>query len=161
MIELVWSNVLQPGRRCYRAVLCPVKNNPLGKSAMAYHAPTFNLSCSIWHDYDGGDLPPMIPPDLAADCQLRWCGRGPAEAYAPVVSEETPWQPGWQLLFPAGTDIRDVYSGNVRRKDVIECPSTSGRFYIVNYVDDVAKGFTNEYRIAIVTKTGEWPIPMP
>ena len=59
----------------------------------------------------------------------------------------------------------------VASPDVVEVPSGSGRWYQVNLVDDVVKGFTNEYRIATIVKIGQnyggtapglfWPIPMP
>jgi hypothetical protein len=70
---------------------------------------------------------------------------------------------------PAGTDIRDegVDPGVA---DCVEVPAGSGRFYLVDYVDDVAKDFPNEYRIAVLVKVGGagffptfplWPQPIP
>jgi hypothetical protein len=65
-----------------------------------------------------------------------------------------------ELLVEKGTDIRDG-SATVRG-DTVECPAGTGRFYRVGYVDDVAKGFPNEYRVALLSKRGpSWPTPIP
>ncbi len=63
------------------------------------------------------------------------------------------------LLLPAGSDIRDYSTSS--GDDFAECPSGSGRLYRVKYVDDVARGFPNEYRIAFVIKYVPWPTPNP
>jgi hypothetical protein len=72
---------------------------------------------------------------------------------------------------PAGTDIRDEYcAGNIY--DLVEVPSGSGRWYTTSLVDDVAKGFPNEYRLAAIRKVSgsvfpgnfpgmTWPTPIP
>jgi hypothetical protein len=63
------------------------------------------------------------------------------------------------LLVPALTDIRgwnDPVSA-----DVVEVPQGSGRFYIVDQVDDYGKGFANEHRFAILEQTTPWPQPIP
>jgi len=62
------------------------------------------------------------------------------------------------LVLPKGTDIR----GNSPKSngDIVEVPNGSGRFYIVNSVDDVAKGFANEYRFAAMTQV-QIPFPIP
>jgi len=74
------------------------------------------------------------------------------------------------LLLPAGTDIRDPYCGGVG--DLVEVPEGTGRWYVVILVDDVGKGFDNEYRLAAITKVSSsvyvndfgfmiWPSPIP
>jgi len=74
------------------------------------------------------------------------------------------------VLVPAGTDLRD--SGCTGLADLVELPATSGRWYYVAYVDDVAKGFANEYRQGILVKVVaggaaplanfvNWPTPIP
>lgn len=76
------------------------------------------------------------------------------------------------LLVPAGTDIRDFACGISYPYDLVEVPSGSGRWYIVGIVDDVGKGFPNEYRMAYLTKCcdtvdpnnnigSNWPVPIP
>jgi hypothetical protein len=65
------------------------------------------------------------------------------------------------LLLPPGTDIR---SGVLGTADDVEVPAGSGRFYEVEFVDDVGKGFANEYRVALLIQTtawGAWPLPYP
>jgi hypothetical protein len=63
------------------------------------------------------------------------------------------------LLVAKGTDIRDKYTQPGTH--YVEVPLASGRFYKIDLVDDVARGFTNEYRIAIIRKVGTWPSPIP
>jgi hypothetical protein len=74
------------------------------------------------------------------------------------------------LLLPALTDLRDQFQGG--QNDVIEVPSDSGRWYGLECYDDVGKGFSNEYRLAVISKIAEavdgtayagleWPIPCP
>jgi hypothetical protein len=76
------------------------------------------------------------------------------------------------LLLPAGTDIRDLACGLSYPYDIVEVPAGSGRWYAVGIVDDVAKGFANEYRMAFLSKIFDavdspnnaglfWPIPIP
>jgi hypothetical protein len=102
-------------------------------------------------------------------CQLRLYGPYPrftlAFAAGNVVSEGQA-----AVLFPHGTDIRD--ESCTPAADLLEVPTGSGRWYLVAYVDDVGKGFPNEYRMAIVWKVfGDdgltffnfppWPVPIP
>ena len=71
------------------------------------------------------------------------------------------------LLLPALTDIRSVVTfpgGGGSKCDIVECPLGSGRFYLVISVDDVGKGFGNEFRCAAIQATnlyGVWPTPIP
>jgi hypothetical protein len=48
--------------------------------------------------------------------------------------------------------------------DLVEVPAGTGRFYRVQWVDDLGKGFDNEHRFALLLQTNTfspWPIPMP
>jgi hypothetical protein len=66
------------------------------------------------------------------------------------------------LLLPPGSDIRDGLTST--GYDAVEVPSGSGRYYTVIFVDDVGKGFPNEYRMAFLVKSdvnGDWPTPIP
>lgn len=125
---------------------------------MAYRLPTFNLEVGIWHD---PHLPGVDPEDDIVIGQLRWMGRGPAETVNTL--DNASWQFGATLLVPAGTDLRDHYVLGAPRPDVVEVPIGTGRFYFVAYVDDVARGFPNEYRFACLFKRADllWPIPIP
>lgn len=103
---------------------------------MAFRVPIFNIRCRIW---TAGTAPPAAPR-LISICQLKWNPSATAQNY-----------PG--LLLPAGTDVRGLYATG--GSDLIEVPELSGRFYRCVWFDDTAKGFTNEYRHAVV----EWVTP--
>jgi hypothetical protein len=74
------------------------------------------------------------------------------------------------LLIPKLSDVRDWSSGG--QADMIECPAASGRWYQVAIVDDVGKGFSNEYRLVWMLQAYQqldptrfaglqWPVPIP
>lgn len=71
------------------------------------------------------------------------------------------------LLLPVGTDVRgpqDTVSNTDAstqvKGDYVECPSGSGRYYVVAFVDDIGKGFTNEHRDAcLFAVPGSWVPP--
>jgi hypothetical protein len=54
-----------------------------------------------------------------------------------------------ELLVPKLTDIR--MGDPVNSSDLVECPAASHRLYHVFYVDDVGKGFANEFRFVIMS----------
>lgn len=103
---------------------------------MPFVIPSFPLSCNI---YTNGGGPPAAPR-LVSVCQLRW---GPSRTSQNYVG----------LLLPAGTDIRGLYHST--SSDVVECPAGSGRLYRCVWMDDVAPGFTNVHREAVL----EWIRP--
>jgi hypothetical protein len=119
---------------------------------MPFKLPSFNLVCNIW---SVGALPPL-PARLSPACNLAWGRR-----VNPLPSGGS--EVVMTLLLPAGTDIRSslTFSG----ADVVEVPAGSGRFYSVFGVDDIAKGFANEHRGAILlgVRLGGafWPTPIP
>ena len=119
---------------------------------MGYTLPTFNLTCNIWRP----TAPPPAPPAVVSVCNLAYGRRV-------QISELSNPPAAMSLLLPAGTDIRDFWCAGVGG-DYVEVPAGSGRFYIVGGVDDVAKGFANEHRVATLNKTrsaGNWPAPIP
>jgi hypothetical protein len=126
---------------------------------MGFRPPVFNSTCNLW---TGPAVPPVGPPRLTVVCQLRNAGKlHTGEAY--VVDPTTTNFPAvvmTEILFPLHTDVRDIYSAPAG-SDVAECPAGSGRFYATSCVEDVAKGFTNEYRVAYALKVGLWPTPIP
>ena len=63
------------------------------------------------------------------------------------------------LLVPALTDIRGSFS--TAGADQLEVPIGSGRFYLVQDVDDIGKGFPNEHRLAWLILSGLQPVPLP
>lgn len=120
-----------------------------------YVLPVFNLTCNVWTFVTN---PPLGPPRISPVCNLAYGRRVifGGEAIAGVAD----FPPAaMSLLLPKLTDIRGLQSaaGN----DIVEVPAGSGRYYIVVYVDDIGKGFTNEHRIALITQNGTWPTPVP
>jgi hypothetical protein len=73
--------------------------------------------------------------------------------------EDGPANIAMQLLLPAGTDIRGPASST--GADSVEVPSGSGRWYGVFFVDDIAKGFSNEHRLALLAQYVPQPTPLP
>jgi hypothetical protein len=63
------------------------------------------------------------------------------------------------IRLPKGTDVQDFK--NSVGGDTCECPFTSGRFYTVQFVDDIGGGFTNEHRVAVLSGLPTWPVPFP
>jgi hypothetical protein len=119
---------------------------------MPYSAPTLNITCNIFSNGAG----PPNPPRLAnVACQLR----APGKSSSGQDAQSLGWVFLWSLCLSAGTDIRDPYS--IALGDTVEVPAGSGRFYDVMIADDVAKGFANEYRIAMLRKRAGWPTPIP
>jgi hypothetical protein len=130
---------------------------------MAFRVPTFNLSVSIWRVLGLGGV--YASPDVSTVGNLTMGRRSlfgmasPTAIAAPFFCSE--------LLLPALTDIRG--SWNSVSPDCVEVPAGSGRFYTAVIVDDVAKGFANEYRMALLhqevggnfTFGMPFPVPMP
>lgn len=114
------------------------------------------LTANIWRTGTG----PPAPPAVTTPAQLR----GPAihtsgqQVLLVGGNQSWPWTP--TLLMPALTDIRDQFVPG-GAGDLVEVPAGSGRLYNVVLVEDVAKGFTNEHRLAAIQKTGIWPTPIP
>lgn len=132
----------------------------------SFNMPVFNLAAFIWHNF-GTNVDHRPPPDLEVNVNLA-NGR---VAHLPVWTAAPPaiqaLSMSSSVLLPKLTDIRDNSCSN--GPDVIEIPKNSGRFYWVSYVDDIAKGFDNEHRWAVVQKIFtygrwqiyRWPSPIP
>jgi hypothetical protein len=119
---------------------------------MAFRIPTFNLTCNVWH---AQALPPVGAPAIAAlPCQLAWDHIGDH----PVGTLFTTAILIMVIRVAARTDLRPRSSST--GYDIIECPAGTGRYYGVVGVDDVARGFPNEYRQAIVAQQ-QFPTPIP
>jgi hypothetical protein len=119
---------------------------------MAFRVPNFNLTCNVWH---AQLLPPVGPPDIAAlPCQLAadHIIEQPIGVIANTVIH------GMFIRVAARTDLRGRSS--TTGPDTIECPAGTGRYYSAAVVDDVARGFPNEYRSAFVTQY-QFPTPIP
>jgi|SRR5579864_2182908 len=111
--------------------------------------PSFNITCNVWNST--GTVPPFGAPTLAAvPCQLR---------FGEMIFTQLGTFAQMFVLVPKLTDIAKSRGGPA--SDLIECPAGSGRYYNVQFVDDVAKGFANEYRCVVVTQASPWPVPTP
>jgi hypothetical protein len=132
----------------------------------SFAMPNFNLDAAVWHN-PGSYPPDYPPPDLTLKCNLA-NGR---VSHILNVQQRTPTAQvliaGSSALFPANSDIRDAACFS--NPDVVEIPHGSGRFYWVAYCDDIAKGFANEHRWAVLGKVHagnfwgpyRWPVPLP
>jgi hypothetical protein len=132
---------------------------------MAFSVPTFNLVCKIYTGPWPGVLRLSPFCNLATGRRVVWWGNGGNDSPTTLYGA-TPL-----LLVPPLTDIRDSSCGPT--PDFVEVPALSGRWYVVQMVDDVGKGFPNEYRLATIGKIFQgvngsldypglfWPTPIP
>ena len=124
---------------------------------MAFVLPTFNLECRI---IDYTHTPPTPTHRLRVECQLR----APGTNVGFLNYSTNALNGGMFLLLPPLVDIRDNYwNPNTISGDWVEVPADSGRYYRCIWVDDIAKGFHNEHRFALIVKSNQyfWPVPMP
>lgn len=125
---------------------------------MASHAPPqFPLLANVWHTGN----PVTDPPDLAnIKAELR-----ATVTHRQVTSTLTLNRGNITrfIYFEKHTDVRAIWPSGFG--DVVELPAGSRRYYDIVDVEDVAKGFPNEFRIAAVTVTTNvtppWPVPYP
>ena len=110
---------------------------------MGFQPPTFNLAVNVWRY----TTPKANPPNLTTSGNLSF-GKTRPTITALQVSGRLWYYPCIDLCLPKGTDIR----GHTRPigQDFVEVPAGTGRYYCAIRVEDVAKGFTNEYRLAII-----------
>jgi len=131
---------------------------------MAFSPPTFNLQCDI---YTGPWIAKVLRIPFLP-CNLAWGRRSPYN-FAPG-RDDVELGGCSTLLVPLGSDVRDASTAT--GYDVIEVPRLSGRWYYASVVDDVGKGFDNEYRIVVMGKACAatspivfpgvfWPTPIP
>lgn len=142
---------------------------------MALILPNFNLTCRVWRGGMtwNGPYPTAVPvgaPTLTVSCQLYihpeitqgfWQPNQTAAANITGVSVQGP---PIILRVPALTDIRafPFTFGSAYTTDLIECPSGTRRLYAACWVQDIHKGFTNEYRavgLAFVFFVPPYPMP--
>jgi hypothetical protein len=107
---------------------------------MAYRPPSFILRTKIWTGVVTS--PTSIPPGLPrlASQPFQW---DPVKTFSTVNSF---------FYFPKGTDVRfQNVAVAAQHGDVCEFPIGSGNAYYIQYIWDVGRGFSNEYRRALVT----------
>lgn len=117
----------------------------------SHKAPKLPLMCNIWRGNNGPPAAPLLTPS----CQLLW---GATHTYVAVVPATVNTTLLRSLYLPMGTDIRPTQVPNAG--DIVEVPAASGRFYTCVAVDDVAKGFANEFRLALIQPQGNWTFPI-
>lgn len=112
--------------------------------------PTFNLTCNVW--FGNTIFPTFAAPSLAGlPCQLK-----PGDfVFSPFNFN------AMYLCVPARTNIHWNRSGFPFGSDGVECPAGSGHYYRVAYVNDVGRGFSNEYRFALISDASPIPTPLP
>lgn len=126
---------------------------------MAFSVPVMPLLCNITQpDFPNSPGIPTPPYRLVdVPCNLAWGRRTNSASSGGTGSPGTPIS-CIDLLLPKLTDIRGPQDDT--SADVVECPAGSGRWYFVVAVDDVAKGFSNEYRLAVLFAiAGTWVAP--
>ncbi len=131
---------------------------------MAFTVPDFNISVDVFRG-------PWLTKVFAftADANASFGRRVLLQWQDAADVELVVGQSVCQLLMPAGTDIRSRIAAPAN--DIIEIPSSSGRFYQVAAVDTTARGFLNEHVMAQCLQVSVnidavryaglvWPIPM-
>lgn len=132
---------------------------------MAFSVPSFPLPVQI---YTGPYLTRLLRLGTLANLAPGRRSYPYLDDLGPGVT--SPLSVATVLLVPKLTDIRDSQCGGPA--DLVQFPSGSGRWYIVQNVDDVAKGFSNEFRTAVIVKVSQfldpiefaglfWPVPIP
>lgn len=117
---------------------------------MAYVLPTYNTPVNIT---TGGGGPLRI---AGLKCNLAFGSRVNVTSTGGTSALGVPLL-FMYLLLPKGTDIRGPLQ--TTGSDIVEAPAGSGRFYTVEFVDDVGKGFDNEHRLATL-KQLSMPTPL-
>lgn len=126
---------------------------------MTHKLPTYNLPYNLWRG--GSSL--ADPPDATGLCELVVKPSFRQANSTATVNQSCVLR---CMYVPKLTDIRPVWSP--AGSDTVEIPAGSGRTYGIIDVDDVAKGFSNEFRLgqlaAVQHITGgaaTWPFPIP
>ena len=118
-----------------------------------YKIPEFPLTAALWTN--GANIDTDLPRELVP-CNVAF-GRRAQVGYVLVDEQDSGGMA--QILFPAGTDVRDTHS--TTGADYVEAPAGSGRVYRAHYVNDSGQGFENEHRFALCIKYANWPTPLP
>lgn len=92
---------------------------------------------------------------FGSPCQVRY-----AQQTFVVVPQASyyEYRPVVSIYFPSGTDVRSHIQGPW--PDSVEAPAGSGVVYMVMGLVDVAKGFPNEFRVALAEMISS-PAPLP
>lgn len=135
------------------------------RGCQLYRVPDFNLTCKI---FTVGASSNSLRMEVECALVMGPARRRDGSNWNQADTSGAGFLP--TLCLPAGTDVRDSSCGG--KMDLVEVPSDSGRFYLATMVDDVAKGWPNEYRLVSIQKTwgfagngsnltDPWPTPIP
>jgi hypothetical protein len=113
----------------------------------SFTLPTFNLDVNQWLYPNNPTLSVFPDVSLIGASNLAWGRRFNVASTGGTGVAGVLTQGMVLLLFPL-TDIAGVAEGY---GDVVEVPAGSGRFYTVQFVDDLGKGFANEHRGALLS----------
>jgi hypothetical protein len=123
---------------------------------MAFRVPTMNLTCDIYTSGDFGVNPPRL---TGVTCQVRGPSKITVFSSATFITNFPALQ---ELVIPAGTDLRGTFMTPTSHRDVVVISAYGAGYPFQVYdVYDVAKGFTNEYRIGMIYQFGAWTPPLP
>lgn len=130
------------------------------------NAPTLNLRCNIWKQVSLAAAPPITPPTYAnVPCNLQFGRKVHVGLGVYPNLSGTIW-----LDLPGGTDLQDYDLAAPMSFDYVECPAGSGRSYAALFVDDMARGFPTQTRVALICHVialsgahpgWHWPVPYP
>lgn len=125
---------------------------------MPYRLPNLNILCNIFPCNTPNTPGVPLNPARALNVPCQLCHGRRVNVRVQTSTPVRNQGQAMSLLLVAGTDIRGPQDSV--SFDLVEVPAGTGRWYWVNFVDDVAKGFTNEYREAgIVAVVGSWIAP--
>lgn len=132
---------------------------------MAFTLPNFNLTCNVRPTTSNAWPPGTIPATanrLTGQACALVCGhRSTSSAVQISATTSYPTSLAMFLLLPVGTDVRGMQD-STGHTDAVECPAGTGRWYQVGWVDDVAKGYPNEHRVALLFPLQfKWVAPYP
>lgn len=113
--------------------------------------PSLNLAVNVWQNFVGLFVqPPVILPTLITVCNLSMGDK--IYGYTGANSQV-------YVGFAKATDVHWNRAGG--GFDYLEVPAGSGMFYKILAVEDVGRGFPNEWRCSIVQHYGVSPDPLP
>ena len=115
-----------------------------------------NLLATVYSYGDYGVNPPRL---TMVPCQLRSVAKMTSQNFFNLTFLTKVTQ---ELLVPAGTDLRGPDTTPVNTPDSLTIDAYGGSYeFVVQSVYDVAKGFTNEYRVALIHLEPNWSPPLP
>jgi hypothetical protein len=118
-----------------------------------HQLPVFPSLCQIWRN--GGPIGGTLVYDGRAEKRVS-----PAiAAYVDRVGPGVLFEPAVAIYLPTGTDVRGINQQPVR--DIIAWQRNPLWLYEVQFVENCAEGFPNEFRLTWCLTLGLTPLPLP